>query len=115
MMCVGTGYLLLSAQPIVVSMPIGSEGPDENEKQFPKVFTAYAVTRAMDRASKEEDYSDQVDCAGEFVSMSNTLLSISHRELVSEQRADPTLKELFQSVLSPGEVRNDAQGYVIQN
>ena len=34
---------------------------------------------------------------------------------MSEQRADPTLKELFQSVLPPGEVGNYAQGYVIQD
>lgn len=32
------------AQPVVVSVPIGSKGPDENEKQYP-------VTRAMKMAS----------------------------------------------------------------
>ena len=66
-----------SAQPIVVSVPIGSEGPDENERQFPEVFTACAVTRAMNRASKEVDFSGQVDGAAEFVSTSNTLVCLT--------------------------------------
>ena len=42
-------FALQSAQPIVVSVPIGSEDPDENERQFPEVFTACAVTHAMNR------------------------------------------------------------------
>lgn len=41
-----------------------------------------------------------------ILSLSNTPLSVSHNELVSEQRADFTLKELFQSVLPADEVKN---------
>lgn len=40
---------------------------------------------------------------------------MSHSELQAEQQADPSLKELFGSFLSAGEVNNVASGYFIQN
>lgn len=102
------------AQPVVVPVPLGSNGPDENEKQFPKVFKACAVTRAMNMASHGADsleYATAGDGATELfvLSLSNTPLSVSHSELVSEQRADPTLKELFQFVL-PGDGEKPCTG-----
>lgn len=42
-------------------------------------------------------------------------LSVSHSELQAEQQADPSLKELFGSLLLAGEVNNVASGYFIQN
>lgn len=41
-------------------------------------------------------------------------LSVSHSELLAEQQADPSLKELFGSLLSSGEM-NSVSGYLIQN
>ncbi|XP_075934468.1 uncharacterized protein LOC142934010 [Anarhichas minor] len=78
------------AQPVLVPVPLGSKGPDENEKQYPDVFQACAVTRAMTAAGREWE---------------------AESELASEQRADSTLSELFQSVLP----ENQAGGYFIQN
>lgn len=108
------------AQPVVVPVPLGSNGPDKNEKQFPKVFKACAVTRAMNMASHSPDsleHATEGDGATELfvLSLSNTPLCVLHSELVSEQRADPTLKELFQFVLPADEVKNRAQVYFIQN
>ena len=39
--------------PIVVLAPLVSSEPDKNEKEFPDVFTACAVTRAMTRAQAD--------------------------------------------------------------
>ena len=106
------------ARPVIVPVPRGSNGPDENEKQFPDVFTACAVTRAV--ASRGEYSSKHVknengDPELFPLSLSNIPLSVSHSELVNEQRADPTLKELFQSVFPADEVKNQAHGYLLQN
>lgn len=105
------------ARPVVVPVPLGSKGPDENERQFPEVFTACTVTRAM--TGHNEDFSahaTEVNDETELpvLSLSNTPLSVSHSELVNEQKADPTLKELFQSVFPADEMKNRAQGYFIQ-
>lgn len=42
-------------------------------------------------------------------------LSVSHSELQSEQRADPSLEELFGSVLAAVKVKNVASGYFLQD
>ncbi|KAK0149826.1 hypothetical protein N1851_009419 [Merluccius polli] len=78
---------------------------------FPEVFPACAVTRAMSRAeSKEEEREVEtvLPCLPDFP------LSVSHSDLRGEQRADPSLEEAFQSVLSASEVENVASGYFIQ-
>ncbi|CAL8345301.1 unnamed protein product [Merluccius merluccius] len=55
------------------------------------------------RANLETVRAEEEEKEVSDFSLSNTPLSVSHSELVSEQRADSTLKELFQSVLSEGE------------
>ena len=50
------------ARPLVVLVPLGTCGPDENEKCFPEVFKACAVTQAMMRAGPDAggaDHSEQ--------------------------------------------------------
>ena len=46
--------------------------------------------------------------------LSNCPFSVSRSELVKEQKADPTLAELFQSVRPVGEVMDLAKGYFIE-
>ncbi|XP_030294105.1 uncharacterized protein LOC115594274 [Sparus aurata] len=91
-----------SPPPLVVSsVPLVSTHPDECEVNFPEVFTACAVTRAMAhadaavhvRASKGERHD-----ASELVafSMSDVPLSVSLEDLKTEQKADPSLAVLFE-------------------
>ena len=47
--------------------------------------------------------------------LSNLPVSISHAELVREQKADPTLNDLFNCVLPKQDVNNLAQGYFIED
>lgn len=85
------------ARPVVVPVLLGSNGPDENEKQSPEVFMACAVTRAMvSHGSSERAKEVNGDTELFVLSLSNTPLSVSQSELVCEQRAEPTLTELFQ-------------------
>lgn len=49
------------------------------------------------------------------VSMSDNPLSVSYSDLVKEQQADSSLKELFDSVLSAEEARSAANGYFLQD
>lgn len=107
------------AHPLVVPVLLGTCGPDENETRFPEVFKACAVTRMMMRAGSDAggvDRSEQkVLVAESLIShLSNCPFSVSHSELVKEQKADSTLAELFQSVRPVGEVKNLAQGYFIE-
>uniref|UniRef100_A0AAQ4QC33 Gypsy retrotransposon integrase-like protein 1 n=1 Tax=Gasterosteus aculeatus aculeatus TaxID=481459 RepID=A0AAQ4QC33_GASAC len=109
-----------AVHPVVVPVPLGSNGPDENEKQFPEVFTACAVTRAMKRPTDYAEPIEVEDVESEalelfVMTLSNTPLSVSHSELARELRADGTLKELFQSVLRVDEVKDRAHGYFVQN
>lgn len=71
---------------IVTLSPLGPEQPDESAVRFPEVFPTCA------------DFP----------------LSVSHSELQSEQRVDPSLETL--SVLSAGQVKkNVASGYFLQD
>lgn len=106
----------MNYQPVVVLVLLGSNGPDENEKQFPEVFKAFVVTCAINMASHSADAKARDGVTELFVlSLSNKPLAVLHSKLVSEQRADTTLKELFQVVLPVDEVKNHAHGYFIQN
>ena len=56
-----------------------------------------------------------VKCQHETDYLCNLPRSISQPELVREQKADPTLKELFNLVLPKSEVKNLAHGYFIED
>ena len=105
--------------PILVSVPLMTEGPDESEKLCPGVFEACAMTRAMKKASESAEAQGTETEGGVMdglmLSLSDSPISIPRSELVSEQTADPTLTELFKMVLPENEVKNLAQGYFIEN
>ena len=97
--------------------PVVSSNPDKCETEFPDVFTACAVTRAMKRAQSDEIMSPENDdiLQQHVKTCPDVPWSVSHSELVKEQRADSSLKELMESVLPGGEVKNHAQCYFLQN
>lgn len=97
---------------VVTTTPLSSEQSDESALRFPEVLSACTVTQAMSRAEskvEEREVETALPCSPDFP------LSVSQSDLRSEQRADPSLEGLFQSVLSAGEVKNVVSGYFIQD
>ncbi len=92
---------------------------DESKRDFPEVFTACAVTRAMSRIKTNMDPATQsgMDKPLEKFSLplSDFPLSVSHSELVLEQQADSSLSELFQLVKPDTKMEDIAIGYFLQN
>lgn len=100
--------------PVVSSSPIVTGNPDENARCFPAVFTACAVTRAMSRAQGEPEQSEEELSEVNSVVFPDSLLSVSHSDLLAEQRADPSLSQQFEAVLSPEDGNSAASGYLLQ-
>ena len=84
---------------------------------FPEVFRACAVTRAMKRAQLVgTEVTEEVDTFQQHEdTCSNVPWSVSHSELVSEQRADRSLNKLLDMVQPAGEVKSNSRCYFIQN
>lgn len=100
--------------PIVSSTPIIVPGNlDENAQCFPEVFTACAVTRAMSRAQQEPEQGEEVDEI-DVVNVPDSLLSVSRSVLEAEQKADSSLSQMFDAVLSKEAGRSAAGGYLQQ-
>lgn len=88
----------VSPPPVVTISPSDSEQPDESAVHFPEVFLVCAVTRAISRAEGK-------GADGEVETTLPCLPELS----------DLSLKEMFGSVLSAGEVKNVASGYSLQH
>lgn len=70
------------------------------------------MTQVMNRAElkgADGEVETTLPCLPEFP------LSVSHSELHSEQRVDPSLDDLFGLVLSASVVKNVASGYFFQD
>lgn len=74
------------------SVPLVIPSPDENSKEFPNVFTACVVTRAMThtQTGKGETIKNVHLPVGDFP------VSLSCSELAEEQQADVSLKGCFE-------------------
>uniref|UniRef100_A0AAQ5ZP60 Gypsy retrotransposon integrase-like protein 1 n=1 Tax=Amphiprion ocellaris TaxID=80972 RepID=A0AAQ5ZP60_AMPOC len=96
-----------SGGPVKVST---RKEPDDCERTFPEVFTACAVTRAMAKAK-----SDTEDCDFKLDFQLPESLSVSQQELVTEQRADASLSDLFDQVQPTQEAKSSASGYFLQD
>nr|XP_046229617.1 uncharacterized protein LOC124050808 isoform X1 [Scatophagus argus] len=100
--------------PIVSSTPTVSVDQDENAQCFPEVFAACAVTRTGSRAKEEFKLNDGEVSEADMVVVPDSLLSVSRSDLVVEQRADPSLRPLFELVLATEDVNSVAGGYLLQ-
>ena len=102
--------------PVATSSPVTTES-DESAQCFPDVFTACAVTRARchEKAEPEVEQSMTEGTGTCSVSMPDSLLSVSHTVLATEQRADPSLSKLFDKVLSDADMKSAAIGYLCQD
>lgn len=95
-----------------VKLPAQVKEPDDCQRNFPEVFTACAVTRAMTKA--ESDTSNE-DCDFKVDFHLPESFSISQQELVTEQKADASLSELFDQVQPTKEAKSSASGYFLQD
>lgn len=104
--------------PVVSSVPLVREQPDDVGATFPEVFTACAVSRAMvrDGASRNSDGGNvKPEAESCLFSLSDVPFSVSLEDLRVEQRADPSLSSLFDQVLTVDEVTDSSRGYFIQD
>lgn len=95
--------------PAVSLVPLVRKQPDENEMNFPEIFSTCAVTRSrardkLDSVSGSEQLESNTSGLCAF-SLSDTPLSVSQEDLRLEQQADPSLKGLFEQVLPADEVQ----------
>ncbi|KAL2103146.1 hypothetical protein ACEWY4_000014 [Coilia grayii] len=108
---------------------------DDLAAQFPDVFSANVVTRAMARKERDaqlqetQDFTDLSDtfmvqsplatdtsvssCSVPLLPLNK--LSLSRERLIQEQKSDPSLKPLFSEVLSDEDIENSPQGYFIRD
>ncbi len=75
--------------------------PDDREGDFLEVLTACAVTRAGAHSGGEPDRVSVIE--EPFVNLSDLPLSVSHAELVAEQRSDLPIKELLETAIPVAE------------
>ncbi|KAF0047719.1 hypothetical protein F2P81_001352 [Scophthalmus maximus] len=81
---------------------------------LPEVLSVCAVKRAIGRSELLADKRrGEVDV--EVPSLSDFPLSVSHTELLQEQQSDPSLKNIFDCVLSTPDIKSTACGYFLQN
>ncbi len=87
---------------------------DKGSGALQEVSPACVVTRAMGKMQHDElSISNSVDVPLEVPSLAELPLSLSHGEVVQEQRNDVSLKEIFQCVLPALEIGNVASGYFL--
>lgn len=81
---------------------------------LPDVSLSCIITRAMSKAESVGSDSNS-DVALEVLSVSELPLSLSHWEVVQEQRSDLSLKQVFGRVLSASEISSVANAYYVYN
>lgn len=95
----------------VTVTPLVCSKPDESEVHFPDVFRACAVTRSK---RVDGDHSESVASSPRLL-LPVVPWSVSHDELMHEQKVDSTLKSCMGGVCSPEEVRNRSCCYFLHN
>lgn len=97
--------------PVTVKNIPSIPADSDVSRQNLSVFTAYAVTRAMSRATND-DVSQTRELKS--VCLPNLPPSLSHSDFVAAQREDATLKDLFIGVLPPEESHNAGRGILFR-
>lgn len=92
--------------------PLEMPEPDKSSQEFPEVFTACAVNRAMKRSNAVKE---EKKCHNIALPLSDFSVSLSCSELVVEQQADMSLKGLFAQVRPASEVVDSAWGDFLQD
>ena len=90
-------------QPLVSPIPIVDSDPDKSELDFPQVCSAHEME------------PDEVENSEAVFSLSDVPISVSQTELIAEQQSDPSIRGLFEGVLTGSEVKDSARGYFLDN
>ena len=101
------GFPPIKPRPVI-------EERENCEQEFPEVFTACAVTRAVTRARADalvQMYDG--DLKADFHVLD--YFSVTQEELASEQRADAALSGLFDQVRPSNEAKSATLGYFLKN
>lgn len=116
--------------PVVTNSPI-SQCPDDLNENFPGVFQASVVTRAMAQRAKETQVEDESiglcdtffvkpsldvsDLPTDSASLSKVpKVSVSREHLIKEQKNDPSLASLFVEALSEVDIEHSPHGYFLR-
>lgn len=98
--------------------------PNELGQKYPDIFPVCAVTHAMTRQEKNKSKMfdlSVINLSDTFMAKGNLDLTgfgktmLSHDQLVSEQRADPTICTLFTEAVSEDAITEEACGYFLSN
>ncbi|KAG1933868.1 gag-pol fusion protein [Pimephales promelas] len=102
--------------PVVVkSVPSNPSGIDCSLQTLPEVFTACAVTRAMNRVSGTEVLEKNRKPDLQPIVLPDLPSSLSISDFAVAQKEDSTLSELFAGVLPAEEQHSAARGYFVQD
>ncbi|XP_023191398.1 uncharacterized protein LOC111608951 [Xiphophorus maculatus] len=90
---------------------------EENERELSNVFTACAVTRAMSRSqvNGDKDAQEENKDYKSFLPLADFPFPVTSTDLITDQRADSSLKELFQQVRPEGAVSDHEGAYFLRN
>ncbi len=101
-------------QLVVPSVASAVEHPDFGVPAQ-TVSSACAVTRSMTASLSDTKSDSQKDSVKVALSLPVDLLSVSHAELVEAQKLDPSLKQLFDSVVPTCELEKQSPTYYLQD
>ncbi|XP_061744139.1 uncharacterized protein LOC133543542 [Nerophis ophidion] len=100
------GGCLVSSPPVVTPVPLSVEEPDACCQEFPEVFTACAVTRAMSRTqAQSSDVSKSVP-----IFVPELPEPLSCQDLIEAQKNDQSFEKYFALAST-----DPTMGYFIQN
>ncbi len=122
--------------PILLEEPGLDQNPDLIEKEIPDLYPSCVVTRAIARATndqnKEDKHSDDIDLADSCLAKvfennedavssesgwftnKNLSPSISKPNLITEQNKDPEISTLFQKAVEESELSKNLVCYFVQ-
>ncbi|KAK0150744.1 hypothetical protein N1851_008151 [Merluccius polli] len=106
---------------VVASVPLVKSRPDDSEREFPEVFTACAVTRAMRRSNDVKKVDDDPETVR--LSLSDFPLAVSHGDLfkpwcvsmfvMAKSRADADFGGQFFSLTSTRDLKHKDTNKVV--
>lgn len=102
--------------PVVTTCP-ASLGDMDISQQYPEVFVSCALMRAMSKKTTDDAKLNDKDLVNSqrVVPGLLALPSVPHQVWVSAQREDPSLKSLFDAILSPELEESSVNGYFLEN
>lgn len=112
-LCTQVGKSSMGPKPHAVS-PGGTRCPPVHEECPPPLHDVMAVC-AVTRARHKAELANSPDEEQNLLSLAHFPLHVNHKDLVQEQRSDPTLISAFDLVVPADEIDSLANGYLVKN